>query len=257
MCTINLNSINTYPKIVFSDKNNIQRVGFGINTEPEILIDTFVSTKSNKILNQTCPLEDVKSLLLKTMELKYPILKKHCLAASIYAKALAKEANCSEKQSDEIEIGGLFHDVGKIKNLDGFFEGKRDETNLKVNAGHPIKSYEILQQISPFKGDISNIALCHHERWNGTGFPRYLKGENIPIGARIVSIADSFDSMTRKKYPNQKSVTVEEALEKLKRNKKGKWDPELVDKFIQIVRKDNYNLCKQVITSTYLNFNKN
>ena len=203
--------------------------------------------KQNEILNETHELKEACIRFLKLIEFKNLCLKKHIIAVSVYSDFLAKNINLTIKERNQIKIGGLLHDIGKISFPDYIFykSEKLNKIDLKEIEKHPFNGYSILKETLPEDcEDIAKIALYHHEKWDGTGYPNRLKGKEIPIGARIVSICDSFDSMTRKKYLGQKIKSIDETLTELKENNNGQWDPDLVKIFINIVSKDNYSLYK-------------
>ena len=205
--------------------------------------------KRNNLLKETRLLKETCMVLLKSMEFKSRCLKKHIIAVSVYSGFLAESVNLISDEINKIEIGGLLHDIGKMSFPDYIFykPGKLNELDLNEIKKHSLNGYSIIKSNLP--GDceeIAQIALYHHEKWNGTGYPNRLKGEEIPIGARIVSICDSFDSMIRKKYLGQKLKTIEETLTELEKNKDGQWDPGLVKQFINIISKDNYALYNHV-----------
>lgn len=249
---INLNPINTYPRIAFVSKENNSKTDVyrekpcklsfkGVN-EPE---NPIAQIDSNSLLQQTCSLRDVKDLILKIIDLKNHNIYNHCLRTSMYAKAFAKEEGMPEKKVEEIELGALFHDVGKIGVPDRHFEENPDQISTEANRRHSFFSFEILNKINPFKGSLANIALNHHERWDGGDSPNNTKGDEIPVEASMVSLSDVFDSQTSAKYPGQTKMPVDEAIQELREYKGKRFKPELVEDFIKLVSKDDFALYKQ------------
>mgnify|MGYP005651787031 FL=1 len=161
----------------------------------------------------------------------------HVIRMSNYSAALARSAKLPEEQCDLILQASPMHDVGKIGIRDnvllkpGKLEG--DEwVNMKthVDIGVSILSggdSEIIQLAQ-------EIAATHHEKYDGTGYPNGLKGEEISITGRIVPICDVFDALTSKR-PYKKAWTVEDAIDLMKQEKGKHFDPDLVDKFISIL----------------------
>ena len=225
---INLNSINNYTNFVFPQKQNRSPlISFKASNPPG---DVFTPSESNKIKTRT-------NLILNEFAIKHLPTKQHMVACSLYAKALAKEAGLSQKEINDIELGTLLHDAGKLQMPDSFFTNPSDVKFQPSYKKHPINGYLALKTFLPEKA--AQIALYHHEKFDGTGFPYKLKGEKIPLEARIASVADVFDSMTRKKYPGQKAKSPEQAVKELG---KCHLDPKLVEKFIKIVSQDDFYL---------------
>jgi len=202
------------------------------------------SSSQNSIMQQECKIEDVKNLVLKIVGLNHPLLKKHLIGTSIYAKAFAKEMGLSRKQIEEIEIAALFHDVSKIGHSDKFFQGEASLLDLRKNKQHHKTSSNIAKTITPLKRKIANLIKHHHDEFKKDG-------ENIPLGSRILHICDKFDSMTTKKYPNSVVKTPQEAVLYLRKNKKDKWDAEIVEKFCVFISKNDFALYKQVKNNSY------
>ena len=99
---------------------------------------------------------------------------------------------------------------------------------------HPEIGYRISIS-SPELSPIADFILSHHERWDGKGYPRSLKGDEIPLQARIISVVDAYDAMTNDR-PYSKSISKEEALEEIKRNSGSQFDPEIVEAFLAIAK---------------------
>jgi HD-GYP domain-containing protein (c-di-GMP phosphodiesterase class II) len=141
----------------------------------------------------------------------------------------------SEDEIEELKNVGLLRDIGKIAIDENIFNnsGKLTDEEWEEVKRHPEIGYRILSTLN----DMSKIAkyvLNHHERWNGTGYPKGLKGEEIPIQSRIVTIADSYEAMiSERSYRN--ALSEEAAIEELKINSGIQFDPELVRVFIEKV----------------------
>lgn len=161
----------------------------------------------------------------------------HVVRMSHYSQALAKKANLSKERCDLILQASPMHDVGKIGIPDkvllkpGKLEGEEwttMQTHVEVGASILSGSDSRLMQLA------EEIAATHHEKFDGTGYPKGLKGEEISIEGRIVPICDVFDALTSER-PYKKAWTVEDAINLLKREKGKHFDPDLVDKFISIL----------------------
>jgi two-component system response regulator RpfG len=154
----------------------------------------------------------------------------HLQRMSLYSKALAEKIGLSEEEVEIIELASPLHDIGKIGIPDSILlkKGKLDDAEWKQMRKHPLIGYEILQDSpSKYLQKGSEIALAHHERFDGTGYPYSLKGTDIPLSARIVAIADVFDALTSVR-PYKEAWSIDKALEYVS-NESGKhFDPELV-----------------------------
>jgi len=134
----------------------------------------------------------------------------------------------------DLRLGALLHDIGKIGVPDRILrkEGKLTPQEWEIMKEHVLIGYKIVSTVDFLKG-ASEIVLYHHERWDGKGYPRGLKGEEIPLGARIFAVADAFDAMIKDRI-YRKAMTVEEAREEIRRNSGSQFDPRVVEAFLSI-----------------------
>ncbi len=160
----------------------------------------------------------------------------HLHRMSLYSRALAEAIGLSEEEAEVIELSSPLHDIGKIGIPDSILlkRGPLDEQELKIMRRHPLIGYEILENSpSKYLQKGGEIALAHHERYDGTGYPYALKGNEIPIAARIVAVADVFDALTSVR-PYKEAWSADQAFDYIK-NESGKhFDPELVTAMISI-----------------------
>ncbi len=140
--------------------------------------------------------------------------KKHCQHVMDYSIAISRHMGCNASIIEKLAISALFHDVGKCCVPDEILqkEGKLTPEERTYIYKHPIHSNELVE--ANFGEKIAHIVLCHHERLDGSGYPQGLTGDEIPLEARIIAVADSFDAMTTKRPYNQPK-TFEEAAEEL------------------------------------------
>jgi HD-GYP domain-containing protein (c-di-GMP phosphodiesterase class II) len=127
------------------------------------------------------------------------------------------------------------HDLGKVGIPDKilFKDSSLSDAEWEIMRRHPEKGYRIAQT-SPDLAPVADLILRHHEKWNGTGYPLGLRGEEIPVECRILSIVDAFDAMTNDR-PYRKAKTKQEAIEELKKYSGTQFDPQLIETFIKVV----------------------
>ena len=158
----------------------------------------------------------------------------HVRRVANYALILADAAGLDERKSRTIERVALFHDIGKIHEaLFDIIHDHRELTPAERRAvlTHPQRGADVLAPLNGFYPELSRGVLSHHERWNGTGYPRQLKGRRIPLSARIVAIADTFDAITfHRRYSRARSAEI--ARDIILEGRGEAFDPELVDLFV-------------------------
>jgi putative two-component system response regulator len=158
----------------------------------------------------------------------------HVRRVARYALILADAADLSERELRNVERVALFHDVGKIDAalFDIIHEDAKltDEEREAIRT-HPDRGANVLAPLAAFYPELSRGVVAHHERWDGTGYPRALRGTAIPIAARIVTIADAFDAITfGRRYRSARSA--DEAAQKLMEGRATQFDPDLIDLFL-------------------------
>lgn len=158
----------------------------------------------------------------------------HILRISHFACTIAKAIGFSDEQADELLHAAPMHDVGKIGIPDAILlkPGKLTAEEWEIMRQHPAIGARIIgEHKSSLLQLAATIALCHHEKWDGSGYPNGLAGEDIPLEARIVSLVDVFDALTSVR-PYKKAWPIEEALEFIRDQSGSHFDPMLVDVFI-------------------------
>lgn len=179
---------------------------------------------------------ELLTVLLDALDLKDTYTLRHSENVAYLSLKLAKKMNLSNSLYNGIYIGGLLHDIGKIGIPEQILMKPGiltyDEYNLIKN--HPTIGYELIKHVSEFQeSSVLDIVLFHHERYDGNGYPKGLKGTQIPLVARIVAIADAFDAMTSKRIYKHE-LELEQALSEIIKNKGTQFDPEIVDVFLNI-----------------------
>jgi diguanylate cyclase (GGDEF)-like protein len=164
--------------------------------------------------------------------------KGHSNRVAEYSKMIAKRAGYTPARQDEIYFMGLLHDAGKIGIPDGILNkpGKLDEEEFEIIKKHSLKGYAILKSIEE-NPKLAEVAKCHHERFDGAGYPSGLKGEDIPEEARIIAVADAYDAMSSDRSYRAR-LSKEEIIDELKNCSGGQFDPKFADIMIAIINED-------------------
>jgi HD-GYP domain-containing protein (c-di-GMP phosphodiesterase class II) len=172
--------------------------------------------------------------LLNTIEANDAETGAHVRRVAAYALILGEAAGLDERTLRSIERVALFHDIGKLHGAltDIFHDpSKLTPEERRAVTTHPQRGAEVLEPLSSFYPELPKGVAAHHERWDGTGYPRGLKGRRIPLQARVVSIADAFDAIThRRRYSAARSFS--EATRAIAEGKGTQFDPDLVDLFL-------------------------
>jgi putative nucleotidyltransferase with HDIG domain len=169
--------------------------------------------------------------LLRAIDANDPQTGAHVRRVAEYALILADELGLESDERRTVELTALFHDVGKID--EALFDLVHDPGSLtsaerRAIRTHPARGADVLAPIAQFHPRLAQAVLSHHERWNGRGYPRQLQGERIPLPARIVAIADTFDVVTHgRRYRG--SRTADEAMRIFAEARGTQFDPALVD----------------------------
>ena len=180
---------------------------------------------------ETMFLSGIKTIA-DTVEATRPFTRKHSDRMVNVAVMLANKLNFSYERIYILKIACILHDIGKVgiekKILNKPGELSADEK--KALQQHPVVGANIVKGLYGFK--IDHIVRSHHERWDGTGYPDGLRGEDIPLESRIIAIADSFDAMGFAR-PYSQGEPFSRVILELEENAGTQFDPELVDKFVE------------------------
>ncbi|MGN7469369.1 HD-GYP domain-containing protein [Brevibacillus sp. SAFN-007a] len=161
----------------------------------------------------------------------------HSQRVAYWGKELAKEIGLPEDKVEEVYFGGILHDIGKIGIPDEILnkKGKLTAEEYDQIKQHTVIGYEIILQAGMFS-ELLPAIRSHHERMDGKGYPDGLKGDEIPLMAKILAVSDSFDAMVGDR-PYRKGLPVEEALQEIRRGAGTQFDPKLAELFIMIIQR--------------------
>lgn len=174
-------------------------------------------------------------VILKTLNEANQRERIHSENVSKISRKIGEALNLNQELLREIEIAGLLHDIGKIV-IDNNILNKRGgltDAEYEMIKRHPEAGYHILKSADAYIS-ISDYVLAHHERWDGTGYPRGLKDNEIPLAARIITVADAYEAMTAERT-YEKVISREEALNELRRCSGAQFDPDIVRVFCESV----------------------
>jgi HD-GYP domain-containing protein (c-di-GMP phosphodiesterase class II) len=232
---------------------SIARGKFGIQveviggTELSELANTFnyMSAQIEAYDHETQRLyEDVEAGYLETMvalansiDSKDSYTRGHSQRVAEMAVEIGRELKLTERELKQLRYGGILHDIGKIGIVEAILLKKSTLTDeeMKVMRQHPMIGDAIIQPVS-FLKEIRAAVRCHHEWWNGSGYPDGLKGDKIPFIARVVSCADTWDACTTTR-PYSRALPESQALEVMERLRGTQHDPSILDALLKVIEK--------------------
>ncbi|MBN2181869.1 MAG: diguanylate cyclase [Sedimentisphaerales bacterium] len=193
--------------------------------------------------------------LVQALEAKDPYAGKHSENVMYYSMGIAQTMNIHQKQQEIIRRAAMIHDIGKIGVPDAILSKKKRLTMHErgIIEQHPLIAVRILEKMSFLEQEVS-IVRCHHEKWNGQGYPDGLSHSAIPIGARILTVADTFDALTSERSYHQ-SLSVNEAIKTIVNASGYDFDPDVVKAFVEWVEtiRSQSDLAEQLTPADLLN----
>lgn len=175
-------------------------------------------------------------LLTEAIQAKDPFLRGHSEDVADYVDAVSRNLGVDDREREQLAFASLLHDVGKIGISERILlkPGRLSPEERSVIELHPRIGFRLVEQV-PGMEDIAPVVLHHHERWDGEGYPARLRGEEIPLGARVVGVADAFSAMTEQR-PYRDRMSLDAACTELERCAGSQFDPRVVALFIAEVR---------------------
>lgn len=217
-------------------------ISFGYETkryEDEDINEVFRKAEDymykRKLFESSCMRGKTINTIMNTLNEKNKREEQHSVRVSQLCKSMGESLGLNERKIYDLKTAGLLHDIGKIAIEENILNkpGRLTEDEFKEIKRHPEIGYRILSTVNEMS-EIAEYILLHHEMWNGNGYPKGLKGENIPIESRIIAIVDAYDAMiSERSYRN--ALSEEFAIEELRRNSGIQFDEELVRVFIEKV----------------------
>ncbi|MFO7969990.1 MAG: diguanylate cyclase [Candidatus Izemoplasmatales bacterium] len=190
----------------------------------------------NKLFDKSADDNETINTIMKSLYEKNPREEMHSQRVSKYCVMIGEALKLSRDKLNHLKVGGILHDIGKIAIDDKILDkpGKLTEYEYEKVKKHPEIGYRILSASSQYI-DISKDILHHHEHYDGKGYPRGLKEEEIPFNSRIICIADAYDAMTLSR-PYRASLSKEEAIKELERCSGTQFDPDITKIFIDLIK---------------------
>ena len=215
---------------MFCGSFNQKHAQIGVQFEDE-LINKF---HNEKIISNS-HLLDVVTSLANTIDAKDTYTKGHSTFVSRYSEALARAIGLPENEVQRIRLGAMLHDIGKIGIPENVLRkpSKLTDEEWEIMKQHPVIGADKVLAPNESLRDLIPMVKYHHEHYDGSGYPMGLKGEEIPLSARIVAIADAYHALVSDR-PYRKGMGVEKACEILKMGADVQWDRELVRQFVII-----------------------
>ena len=176
-----------------------------------------------------------------------PYNRGHSERVSIFANDIALQLGSSDEFIKNVRLAAIVHDIGKVVIPDHvlFKAGPLTPAEYSQVKRHSTATVDILQHLHYFSTTLAMIE-SHHEWYNGKGYPRKLSGEDIPLGARIIAVADAYDAMTSPR-PYRSSLSNEDAIKTLRKGARKQWAPAVVDAFIQTLKRESRMLESDVV----------
>lgn len=212
-------------------------IGYEVITDPHTDIDDLLSSAENylyrhKIAVGSSVRNRAIKAILSTLTDKYEDEKIHSERVSYFCKKIGLHMGLPKDDINILELAGMYHDIGKISIPDAILNkpARLTPEEYEIIKTHTLVGYQILKAADEYSG-LAEYALSHHERWDGKGYPKGLKGDEIPLFSRIISVADSFEAMTANR-PYRKGMSVEDAIKEIERCKGTQFDPDIAETFI-------------------------
>lgn len=213
----------------------IEKKNYQVNLEFKVLEQT---TRIRKTMNElSIAYDNTLTALVRALDAREKEVGSHSERVMNFASFLGAKMGISGKELQELEKGALLHDIGKIGISDNILlkPGQLNDGEWIEMRKHPQAGYAILSDIDFLRGP-AEIILSHHERFDGTGYPKQLSGEQIPIGARIFALVDTLDAMTSDR-PYRRALPFARAEAEIIKHRSTQFDPSIADLFLSIPRK--------------------
>ncbi|WP_051538262.1 HD domain-containing phosphohydrolase [Butyrivibrio proteoclasticus] len=233
-----------------SDKSIVRKIILGLVIVWGILFVGFIVTRLNLKNYRERQKNDIKIILqsmntfISFIDAKDPYTRGHSKRVAMYAAEITKRMGLSEDEVQNVYYAGLLHDAGKISVPDAVLNkpGKLSDDEKKAIQNHTIAGGKMLKQFTTLRG-VRETALYHHERYDGKGYPEGLKGEAIPLYARIVGVADSYDAMSSNRV-YRRHLNKDEIMNEMQKGAGTQFDPNIVTYMVDMINDGYVNVVK-------------
>jgi len=234
-------------RVILTVRNLIERRNLAIEKKHyQVSLEFKVMEQTEKIRKTMNDLahayDETLTALVKALDSREKEVGSHSERVMNYAVFIGKRLGIAGKDLDELAKGALLHDIGKIGISDNILlkPGQLDDSEWTEMRKHPQIGYAILSEVTFLKAP-AEIILSHHERFDGTGYPKQLKGNQIPLGSRIFTLVDTLDAMTSDR-PYRRALPFDAVAIEINRCRNSQFDPDLADLFLSISR-DQWEMC--------------
>ena len=236
---------NYQQRVELRTHNEIGDLAENFNVMSDAIVEAIEQLKRAANENQQLFINSIR-MLAAAIDAKDPYTRGHSERVARYSMAIGKNLGLPEREMRNLRISALLHDVGKIGIDDRILRkpGALSDDEFEVMKQHPAKGAAIMSGVAQLIDIIPGMKY-HHEKWAGGGYPDNLEGEAIPVQARIVAIADTFDAMTTNR-PYQKAMELGYVVEKIKSFAGTRFDPRVVEAFANAVRRGDITIEEQV-----------
>jgi len=225
--------------------------------EKDVYFMNFIAEKASYLIENLALYENIFDNLfatlyafVETIEARDTYTKQHSARVSHYAKTIAEAVECSREDMEKLHVAGYLHDIGKIGIPDNILlkNGSLSSEEFETIKSHPVIASNILRYFSMWSEE-KNIIRHHHEKFDGTGYPDALKGEDVPYLSRILSVADVYDALTsdrsyRKRMPEEKAISI------IADGSGSQFDPDVVAKFLDLHARGKMVFSQDILTPT-------
>ncbi|MGB9809664.1 MAG: HD-GYP domain-containing protein [Caldanaerobacter sp.] len=236
-------SVGEFLEIYLTEKSYIFLVTFVISVPIYYFVSVSISyfrmqaERLKKMMEEMQEnLRDMENAMISALEAKDVYTQGHSQRVCKLVTQIVLKMGIQGKEAEEIITAARLHDIGKIGIREEILEkpGKLSYQEFAEIMDHPVMGYEIVKKLKVME-NVAKIIRHHHERYDGKGYPDGLKGEDIPLGSRIIAVADAFDAMTSKRPYRESPLTIAEAVAELRKNAGVQFDPKVVEAFISII----------------------
>ena len=240
-------------RVTVKSRNEIGELAETFNAMAETLQQYIARLKNAAVENSELFLGSIKALAAAIDE-KDAYTHGHSERVKMYASTLARFLDLPPEEVRKIEIGALLHDVGKIGIQDRILNkpGPLTPEEYEEMKTHPVRGANIMAPIRQLR-EVIPCMKYHHERWDGGGYPEGLKGEEIPLAARVVTVADCWDAMTTNR-PYQRAMEMDAAIDRFRKLAGAVFDRQLVDAFVEVLERGEcaaiYDQARQQVEAT-------